>query len=160
MSLTTRGAWIETFARGWGTRRCYVALIVHRTESSLMLCYVDHHEEAYRWAEQRKIEVHPKTGAAQLVEVRETVQEIVVPVYVQPKQLLFAGISGDELLSYGVPAEWLADVRQIADEDSLLKLVDHLPKEAAEALLDLATGAVPKSPQPVAVADPFNHPDA
>jgi hypothetical protein len=94
-----------------------------------------------------------------LVEVRETVQEIIVPVYIQPKQLLFASISGDELLAYGIPAERLADVRQIADEESLLKLVDHLPKEAAEALLDLATGAVPKSPQPVAVADPFNHPD-
>jgi hypothetical protein len=31
----------------------------------------------------RKLETHPKTGAAQLVEIRETVKEIVVPVYVQ-----------------------------------------------------------------------------
>jgi hypothetical protein len=136
-------------------------LIVHRTQSSLMLCYVGHHDEAYRWAEQRKIEVHPKTGAAQLVEVRETVEQIVVPVYRQPKRPLFSSFPDDELLSYGLPAEWLPDVRQIADEDALLKLVDHLPKEAAEALLDLATGVRPKSPLPIAaVADPFNHPDA
>ena len=32
---------------------------------------------------------------------------------------LFAGISDDELLGYGVPAEWLADVRS-ANEDTLL----------------------------------------
>jgi hypothetical protein len=61
-------------------------LIVHRTASSLLLCYVDHHDEAYRWAERRKLETHPKTGAAQLVEIRETVQEIIVPTYVEAEQ--------------------------------------------------------------------------
>jgi mRNA-degrading endonuclease RelE of RelBE toxin-antitoxin system len=136
-----------------------IRLIVHRTASSLLLCYVHHHDDAYRWAEQRKIEVHPKTGAAQLVEVRETVQEIVVPVFVSAKPLLFAGIPEDELLGYGVPAEWVPDVRKLGDEDALLGLADHLPKEAAEALLDLATGVTPKIPSP-RVPDPFNHPDA
>src|SRR5580698_4401747 len=37
-------------------------LIVHRTATSLLLCYAHHHDEAYRWGEQRRIEVHPKTG--------------------------------------------------------------------------------------------------
>jgi len=55
-----------------------IRLIVHRTEASLLLCYVDHHDAAYDWAERRKIERHPTTGAAQLIEVRETVQEIAV----------------------------------------------------------------------------------
>jgi mRNA-degrading endonuclease RelE of RelBE toxin-antitoxin system len=40
-------------------------LIVHRTASSLMLCYVDHHDAAYRWAERWEIERHPQIGAAQ-----------------------------------------------------------------------------------------------
>src|SRR5213083_750600 len=103
-----------------------IRLIVHKTDTSLLLCYVGHHDNAYHWAERRKLETHPKTGAAQLVEVRETVQEIVVPRYVevaQPalaKPFLFAGISEDELLGYGVPTEWLADVRR-ADEDTLLE---------------------------------------
>ena len=56
-----------------------IRLIVHKSEASLLLCYVDHHDEAYRWAERRKLETHPKTGAAQLVEIRERVQEIFVP---------------------------------------------------------------------------------
>ena len=127
-----------------------IRLIVHKTQGSLMLCYVDHHDNAYDWAERRKLETHPKTGAAQLVEIRETVKEIVVPVYVQtelalaPKpraerRPLFAGMSDDELLGYGVPTEWLNDVKK-ADEDTLLALTDHLPAEAAEALLELATG--------------------
>jgi hypothetical protein len=32
----------------------------------------DHHDKAYDWAERRKLETHPTTGAAQLVEIRET----------------------------------------------------------------------------------------
>ena len=112
-----------------------VRIIVHRSEGSLLLCYMDHHDKAYHWAEQRKLETHPKTGAAQLVEIRKAVREIVVPAYTQaepepmtalvrkakPRGTLFADRGDDELLGYGVPAEWLDNVRE-ADEDSLLAL--------------------------------------
>jgi len=143
-----------------------IRVITHKTESSLMLCYVDHHDRAYQWAERRKLTTHPKTGAAQLVEVRETVQEIVVPTYVEEAQEkptkppLFADIPEDDLLSYGVPPEWLEDVKN-ATEDTYLDLADHLPPEAAEALLNLATGGTPEVTPPVPPdTDPFEHPDA
>jgi superfamily I DNA/RNA helicase len=141
-------------------------LVVHRTDDALLLCYAGHHDDAYDWAERRKIEVHPKTGAAQIVVVRETVQEIAIPKYIEvplpasPKPKLFAGMSDDELLGFGVPTEWLNDVRG-ATEDTYLALSDHLPREAAEALLDLATGGKPEpAPRAIAGADPFQHPDA
>jgi len=156
-----------------------IRLIVHRSDESLLLCYVDHHDKAYLWAERRKLETHPSTGAAQLVEIRETVKEVFVPVYVQepvapaetkPKAVaakapvaqkpLFKTVADDVLLSYGVPAEWLADARA-ATEDSLLALANHLPAEAAEALLELATGGKPRQPTPAhASTNPFDHPDA
>lgn len=148
-----------------------IRIIVHRTPNSLLLCYVDHHDKAYDWAARRKLETHPSTGAAQLVEVRQTVQEVFVPVYVQadlplapkpntPAKPLFADRPDAELLGYGVPAEWLADVKA-ATEESLLLLADHLPAEAAEALLELATGGKPRVPAAVvATANPFDHPDA
>ena len=41
-------------------------LILHRSAGSLLLCFVGHHDPAYAWAERRKLETHPKTGAAQL----------------------------------------------------------------------------------------------
>jgi len=134
-----------------------IRLIVHKTTGGLLLCYVAHHDKAYAWAERRKLEVHPKTGAAQLVEIRETVQEITVPRYVEVQQpvpakpALFANLAEDVLLSYGVPAEWLGDVRR-ANEDTLLDLADHLPAEAAEALLELATGGIPRKPETMAPA--------
>ena len=70
----------------------------------MLLCYVDHHDKAYDWAERRKLETHPKTGAAQLVEIRETVQQIFLPVYVEEeapkpaatKKLLFAELTDDD----------------------------------------------------------------
>lgn len=145
-----------------------IRLIVHKTQGSLLLCYVDHHDKAYDWAERRRLETHPKTGAAQLVEIRETIQEIVVPNYIETpkaasipaKKPLFAKISDEDLLSYGVPAEWMHDVRQ-STEETLLALADHLPSEAAEALLELATGGKPRIPQAVSTAaNPFDHPDA
>ncbi|MCA9506564.1 MAG: hypothetical protein KC616_25990, partial [Myxococcales bacterium] len=155
-----------------------IRLIVHKSASSLLLCYVDHHDAAYRWAERRKLERHPKTGAAQLVEIRETVREVFIPDVARSQgrgerlsmqappavrslgNILFEDVSDDDLLGYGVPPEWLDPVRE-AREDTLLELADHLPAEAAEALLELATGNTPAVPVlGSAVADPFAHPDA
>ncbi len=150
-----------------------IRLILHKTAVSLLLCYVDHHDKAYRWAERRKLETHPTTGAAQWVEIKERVEDMAPAwpmgvaekaanpwVFNPPKVLLFAQRTDDELLGYGVPAEWLADVRA-ADEDGLMALAEHLPKEAAEALLELAMGGTP-AVAPVAPlgANPFDHPDA
>ncbi len=138
-----------------------IRIIVHKTGTSLMLCYVGHHDDAYAWASRRKIENHPKTGAAQLVEVRERIEEIPIrkPV-AESKPVLFESISDDDLLEYGVPEEWLSDVRSV-DEDSLYHIIDHLPEEAAEALIELADGGNPKKPEKAAMnANPFNHPDA
>ena len=56
---------------------------------------------------------------------------------------LFDAIGDDELLGFGVPAEWMNDVRA-ADEDTILTLATHLPAEAAEALLEIATGGKPR----------------
>jgi mRNA-degrading endonuclease RelE of RelBE toxin-antitoxin system len=126
-----------------------IRLIVHKTQNSILLCYVDHHDKAYAWGERRRLETHPKTRAAQFVEIRETIQDILVPRYVdsgvpaQTGKQPFAEISDDILLGFGVPAEWLKDVKA-ADEDSLLAVAEHLPAEAAEALIELAVGGTPR----------------
>src|SRR5437773_12003000 len=105
--------------RFWSVRVSQdIRLIIHRTDDSLLLCYVDHHDKAYAWAERRKLETHPTTGAAQIIELRESVREIIVPTYIQPPSppkavtRPLAGTSDDVLLGYGVPAEWLRDVRE------------------------------------------------
>ena len=150
-----------------------IRLIVHKTASSFLICYVDHHDDAYTWAERRRIETHPKTGAAQIVEVRERVEEIARPVYVtqepeeavaeglkEVSQPLFTDLSNEDLLGVGVPQDWVADVLQ-STEDIFFELTDHIPAEAAEALIDYVVTGKLGTPEPaVANESPFDHPDA
>src|SRR5438045_5652897 len=94
-------------------------LIVHKTADSLLVAYVDHHDKAYAWAERRRIEAHPTTGAVQIVEVRERVEEVapvlpIAPAAPEPgvlDRLPFTSLDDGALLSVGVPADWLGDVR-------------------------------------------------
>ncbi len=151
-----------------------IRLVVHKTGQSLLVAYVGHHDDAYAWAERRRIEAHPRTGAVQIVEVRERVEEVAPPatlnlifpesakgeekVVAQP--VLFGSLDDDALLSIGVPADWLADVRA-ATEDGFFSLTSHLPAEASEALLEYAaTGRLVAPATVPAIADPFAHPDA
>lgn len=157
----------------WSVRvNADIRLIVHRTSASLLLAYVDHHDAAYKWAERRKIERHPTTGAMQLVEVRERIEEIeifktkeveapvVAATVAKPSVSLFDNLRKYELMAFGVPEEWVDDVRK-ATEDTLFDVITHLPQEAQEALLKLAVGERPEPPKPAAIeADPFAHPDA
>lgn len=134
-------------------------LIVHRDGDSLLLCYVAHHDEAYHWAERRRMEVHPKTGAAQLIEVEERVEEIIRQVVREAEPALFARYDPDYLLALGVPPEWLAAVRH-ATETTFEKLWALLPQEAVERLLELACGNPVPIPAAVVTTDPYSHPDA
>jgi hypothetical protein len=153
----------------WSVRvNADVRLIVHRTANSILLCYVDHHDAAYKWAERRKIERHPSTGAMQLVIIPERVQESlsvgmithVDATHYDKKPLLFDKLRRPELMSFGVPEEWVENVRKV-DEDTLFDVIDHLPQEAQEALLRLAVGESPgPSVQQAWPGDAFAHPDA
>jgi len=150
----------------WSVRvNADIRLIVHRTASSLLLAYVDHHDKAYGWAERRRIERHPTTGAMQTVVIRERVEEVApaappAPARAAAKPRLFDNLRKLELMGFGVPEDWVEDVRR-ADEDTIFDVIKHLPQEAQEALLKLAVGERPAPPEPVpAGADPFAHPDA
>lgn len=148
-----------------------VRLIVHKTSESILVAYVDHHDDAYAWAERRRIEAHPKTRAVQIVEVRERVEEVAPPAAFNfavplpadapagPEPRLFSALDEEALLSVGVPADWVTDV-SAATEEGFFSLASHLPAEASEALLEYAaTGRLPEPPTPTST-DPFRHPDA
>ena len=140
-------------------------IIVFRDASRLILCYVNHHDKAYRWAQKRKLETNPKTGSAQIVEIREEVEivkkyEVETEISPEETRPAIVGVTDEELLAYGVPKDWLSDVKN-ATEELILDVADHLPTEAQEAVLQLAIGNKPEIPKAVEPAtDPFEHPDA
>lgn len=146
-----------------------IRIIVHKTEASFLLAYVDHHDRAYAWAERRRIEAHPRTGAIQIVETRELAEDLPAPVpasmlpTAKPSPVfrppLFSALSDEDLLGIGAPTDWLSDIHAATD-DTFFELAERLPAEVVEALLDYVSSGVLTAPEPTApTADPFTHPD-
>jgi hypothetical protein len=123
-----------------------------------VLLYVDHHDAAYKWAERRKLAINPVTGAMQVVVVEEIAAAesakvveaevkgdkqttpVVVGVSVAPQSPVYAELSDHDLMSLGVPEEWLARIRSIQSEAELDGLQSSLPVEAYEGLFLVAAG--------------------
>jgi superfamily I DNA/RNA helicase len=137
-----------------------IRIIIHRTKSTHVLCYAGHHQDAYRWVQNRRLDVHPETGAAQMVVIDERVEEIVKRVVreVAEEPRVFAEYPDEYLLALGVPIEFLDAVKH-ARQSNVLDLLVLLPDEAAERLLELAAGRPVARPTKVE-GDPFEHPDA
>jgi mRNA-degrading endonuclease RelE of RelBE toxin-antitoxin system len=133
-----------------------IRIILHKKENQILLCYVDHHDKAYSWAEKRKIEIHPKTGSVQIVCIPEILVESSSNI---GKKKLFKTISKDLILACGVPDEWVLSIQE-ADEDSIFEYLNLLPAEAGEALLDLVSGKKPNLESKTKLENPFEHPDS
>ena len=114
-----------------------------------VLLYVDHHDQAYRWAENRRLAINPVTGAMQLVVLESVTEEVQVPTPVAvasapmvaaPVEPLFSLLGDRELQSLGVPAESIASVRAVCSDEQLDALQPQLPVEAYEGLFLVAAG--------------------
>ncbi|TFL16710.1 UvrD-helicase domain-containing protein [Jannaschia formosa] len=136
-------------------------LILHKTTGSTLIAYVGHHDDAYAWAERRRIEVHPKTGAMQIVELRERIEDVVVQRFVDAElPPVINGFDAATVLSWGVPEDWVEDVLAATDA-TVLDVAGHLPEEAAEAVLRAAAGEPPLAEPPAPDAPTgLDHPDA
>ncbi len=101
-----------------------------------------------------------RDGVLEKFEVERTGEEVVIRRPVEqptPPTLPCASRSGEELLGWGIPPDWIEDVRS-ADEEALLSIAERLPADAAEALLALATGVEPDRPEPIAPSgEGFEH---
>lgn len=116
-----------------------------------ILLYVDHHDDAYRWAERRKLAVNPVTGSLQVVSL-EAVQASPTD-FVQsetaektdaapPRQsaALFSHLSDSEMVQLGTPPDLIPRVREVITETDLDALQAILPMEAYEGLFMVAAG--------------------
>src|SRR5690606_19508067 len=141
-----------------------IRLIFFRERQTVVPAYVDHHDAAYRWAEGRALDVHPDTGAAQIVVVGERYEEIVKRVvkkeeYDPMAAKPFRHLTDAELLQYGTPKAWLEPLRSATVAAFLEDIGDALPAESQEFLMAVAMGQTPPPP-PQRSKNPFTHPDA
>jgi len=107
-----------------------------------VLLWVDHHDKAYQWAQNKVYHIHPETGGLQVVDVEEAqIEEKTRAADAEiEEQGLFAGVRDRHLLKLGVPEILLPVVRRIKTEENLDGVADKFPQEASEALYLLAAG--------------------
>lgn len=144
---------IHSISPGMGLR-----VIIHQGGDDYVLLYVDHHNPAYDWAERRRLQPNPQTGAMQLVNLEEITQ-VVTRTVTQTQTLLFNHYEPEYLMSLGVPEAYVEAVRH-ATAENCDGLIEVLPDEASERLIDLMDGKLVMPPAPVHTGDPYDHPDA
>lgn len=105
-----------------------------------MLLWVDHHDKAYKWAENKLFKIHPETGGIQIIEVKEELVKKLEKSETISQEGLFAKYSDKDLMPLGVPEEFITLVRRISTEKDLDAIAGSFPQEVCEALYMLAAG--------------------
>ena len=115
----------------------YRGIVVRQQETGVyLLLWVDHHDEAYRWASRKRCEVNPRTGAIQVFDVQTVAEKPAVP----EKTYLFANVRDEDLMTLGVPEIQLPYVKSLPNKEELYKAEVSLPHDAFEYLSWLAEG--------------------
>ena len=121
----------------------YRAVVGALGKDNFMLLYVDKHDKAYSWAQNKKFVWNEHTQTCQLIPIEiqkeSASEENVIKEKNEPVSPL-AIISDEQLLAIGVPSEQLPFVRKIYDFDDLDKAEKYLPQDAFENLFDVMDG--------------------
>ncbi len=115
----------------------YRGIVVRQPETGVyLLLWIDHHDEAYAWAKNKKCEVNPKSGAIQIYDM------VVSPEIIPAAEdfMLFSEIGDKDLLDLGVPEDMLSFTRSIADADDFFAKKSSFPSDAFEMLSWLVEG--------------------
>lgn len=115
----------------------YRGIVVRQPETGVyLLLWVDHHDEAYRWASRKRCDVNPNTGAIQVYDV-QTVTEVLSGSEVQS---LFQNVSDEELQKLGLPEAQIEYIRTMTDKESFYAAESALPHDAYENLSWIVEG--------------------
>lgn len=122
------------------------------TGNVYVLLWVDHHDEAMRWAENKKVAIHPDTGTIQVLTAvtaagtdgdsapLQSLAPDPSSTPAPPPTGLFEAVRDRELRRLGVPEEGIAPVRALRTMSELERMAGALPPEAFEALYWLGEG--------------------
>ena len=128
----------------------YRAIVVKPPKGDVyMLAWLDHHDEAYRWAKNRRFEVNPRLGHMQVYQTTEVLEEKLPPPPPKPvaepvRPKLLDDVDDDTLELFGAPKALFPALRQLETEVDLADLIQVLPAEVSEALYLLGGGLSPE----------------
>ena len=113
----------------------YRAIIGVASGDTYCLLYIDHHDEAMRWAQHKRFAWNSYTNSFQVTSI--TMEEVVEPRGQKRDDTVFAKYSDEQLLRIGVPEHQLPLVRSIKDMDDLEKAESSLSGDVFEYLFYL-----------------------
>jgi len=122
----------------------YRAIVLKpETGDVYVLLWVDHHDDAYAWAQNRKARVHPDTGSLQVIKVDHVTERVSERGTTSEEGGLFHAFRDRELIRLGVPEELLPLVRSFESDRELDDASEEMPVETYQALYLLAAGYTP-----------------
>jgi hypothetical protein len=130
--------------------------IVYERGGVLVLLWVDKHDDAYRWARNRVVEINPTTSSVQvsdlgLIEIaQENANKSAVETLAIAK--LFRAFSDKDLSKVGVPESLFPAVRAMSTEFDLEAAKSGIPATDLERPVRLVTLALVAVLDPMAVA--------
>ena len=113
----------------------YRAIIGVASGDTYCLLYIDHHDEAMRWAQHKRFAWNSYTNSFQVTSI--TMEEVVEPRGKERDDTVFAKYTDEQLLRIGVPEHQLPLVRSIKDMDDLEKAESSLSGDVFEYLFYL-----------------------
>ena len=112
-----------------------VILAMQETTNTYILLWVDHHDEAYKWANSKKIEVNKLNGSLQLYDI--------IPIKKEIKQVvnnLFDKYTDEQLLALGLPELQLEYLRSLEKESDFFTNKKAFSTDVFECLSFLVDG--------------------
>ena len=113
----------------------YRAIIGVASGDTYCLLYIDHHDEAMRWAQHKRFAWNSYTNSFQVTSI--TMEEVVEQRGKERDDTVFAKYTDEQLLRIGVPEHQLPLVRSIKDMDDLEKVESSLSGDVFEYLFYL-----------------------
>ena len=115
----------------------YRGIVVREQETGVyLLLWIDHHDEAYEWAKNKKCEVNLKTGAIQIYDI--TIDPQSIPS--EKNFYLFSEISDIDLVELGLPEELIPLARSVSDTQEFYSKKNLFPADVFETLSWIAEG--------------------
>ncbi len=125
-------------------KKTQIRLIIYKKAPDLCLCYIDHHDKAYKWCETHQTKYNEERRCMQSYslpspedhaikytnQIPENLKEN--PLQVQP---IFSKVSDEQMLSAGVPEEWIPPLKKMTNEEQFGKVMSKLPQVPGYILL-------------------------
>lgn len=136
---------LDAKVRGADLPDGYRAIIIAPEQGdTFLLVHIDSHDRAYAWAQNKRFEVHDRTGAFQIFDVKETTQAIqessTSGSQPQVNNYPLQQLSDDEFYQAGVPKLLIPTLRQIQSDHEFDVLREYLPSECYDVLLGVVAG--------------------